>query len=249
MSDGLSNPEILPPDAPAAPVSRVVVAARAVECAVLFGVLPATIDLARHGKLLIPGLMVGAVLVTTVLFFDPTFDRRRFFNFAGLRRTLPFMATTLVLGAAFMVGVTIWLSDLEFVNGHVQLWGFLKRNPQFYLVIMCAYPFFSVYPQELMFRTFFFHRYACLFRSPLAMICASAAAFGWAHVMFDNPHVRWDAELAVGLTTMGGILFAWTYHRSQSTAAAWLEHSLFGDWMWTVGLGWLFYAGATRMTG
>ena len=59
----------------------------------------------------------------------------------------------------------------------------------------------------LIYRAFFFHRYAVLFRTPTAMIIASALAFGWGHLIFEN-------VLAVALSTAGGVLFAWTYHRS-----------------------------------
>ncbi len=236
-----------PPGACPVPASRRLVACRTIEFAVLFGAIPGIIDLERFGRLLIPALMLGAVVVAIILWRDPTFDRKRFLNFKRAMRELPFMLTTFVIGALCMIGITAWLATLPQFDGRIGLFGLLKRDLPLYAVIMLAYPIFSVYPQELIFRTFFFHRYACLFRTPAMMIFASALSFGWAHVMFDNPRVPWDAELAVAFTFVGGLLFAWTYQRARSTAAAWLEHALFGDWVWTVGMGTLFYAGATTL--
>lgn len=218
---------------------------RIVEFAGLYGALPVVFGVVRVG--IIPGLILGCAILLFVLWRDPTFERRRFVNIAGAKRELRFMLSTFALGAIGLIGLTWWLSTWLQFQGRIGLFGFPRRNPAFYAIVMTAYPIFSVYPQELIYRTFFFHRYACVFRHPAMMIFASAAAFGWAHHLFDNPRIAWDAELSVALTFVGGLLMAWTYHRSRSTAAAWLEHSLFGDWVWTIGLGSLFYAGASRV--
>lgn len=42
---------------------------------------------------------------------------------------------------------------------------------------------------------------------------------------------------------IGGILFARTYERSNSLLAACIEHGLWGDLLFTLGLGWCFYTG------
>jgi hypothetical protein len=41
----------------------------------------------------------------------------------------------------------------------------------------------------------------------------------------------------------GGLLFAHTYHTSKSLALVWLEHTLYGWTLFTLGLGWYFYHG------
>jgi membrane protease YdiL (CAAX protease family) len=94
-----------------------------------------------------------------------------------------------------------------------------------------------VYPQELIFRTYLFHRYRALFGSDRALVAASAVAFGLAHLFFAN----WWAPL---LSTAGGWLFARTYLRTRSTLQATVEHGLWGDVVFTVGLGWYFYGGS-----
>lgn len=45
-------------------------------------------------------------------------------------------------------------------------------------LVIVLYPILSVYPQELIFRAFLFHRYAPLFGNGVGLVAASAAAFG-----------------------------------------------------------------------
>ena len=51
---------------------------------------------------------------------------------------------------------------------------------------MVAYPVVSVYPQGILYRAFFFQRYATLFPGKWPMIVASAAAFALLHIIFRN---------------------------------------------------------------
>lgn len=107
----------------------------------------------------------------------------------------------------------------------------------FWLLIMVLYPVLSVWPQEVLYRAFLFARYRSLFRSDTGIIIASALAFGFAHVIFLN----W---IAIGMTTVGGLLFARDYARHRSLRLTCLEHSLYGCLIFTVGLGRFFYTGA-----
>ena len=45
---------------------------------------------------------------------------------------------------------------------------------------------FSVYPQELIYRTFYFHRYSSLFRNKTLFIFLNAILFSLAHLFFRN---------------------------------------------------------------
>jgi uncharacterized protein len=102
---------------------------------------------------------------------------------------------------------------------------------------MIVYPLISVIPQEVLFRGYFFHRYGPLFGARLGMIAASALAFGWVHIIFGN----W---ISVALTTVGGVLFGATYRKSGSLLLACLEHALFGNFIFTIGIGRFFVPGA-----
>jgi membrane protease YdiL (CAAX protease family) len=114
-----------------------------------------------------------------------------------------------------------------------------REKPGLWALIMIGYPLASVYPQELLFRAFLFHRYRPVFGEGVGMVAASAAAFGFVHIAFGN----W---VAVVLSTAGGVIFANRYRRSRSLLSASAEHALYGLLMFTVGLGQYFYHGIVQ---
>jgi len=116
------------------------------------------------------------------------------------------------------------------------LFSLVKKKPLIWLLVMFLYPVFSVYPQELIYRAYFFHRYRSLFPNKWRLIAVNALLFGYTHIIFQN----W---IAVGLTAAGGILFAVTYDRSKSTLLVSVMHSIFGCLIFTLGLGQFFYIG------
>ena len=66
------------------------------------------------------------------------------------------------------------------------------------------------------------------------MIMASAAVFGFGHIVFRN----WPA---VALTFAGGWLFATTYRRTSSLVLVSAEHALYGCAIFTIGYGQYFF--------
>lgn len=112
-----------------------------------------------------------------------------------------------------------------------------RSRPLFWALIMVLYPLLSVWPQEMLYRSLLFHRYRALFGRDIVVILASAAAFGFAHIIFLN----W---IAVAMTAAGGLLFARDYARHRSLPLTCIEHSLYGCLIFTVGLGRFFYTGA-----
>ncbi|WP_423804206.1 hypothetical protein [Nitrosomonas nitrosa] len=52
--------------------------------------------------------------------------------------------------------------------------------------------------------------------------------------------------MSVTFTFVGGIMFAYTYHRHRSLLLASIEHALYGCFVFTIGLGWFFYHAAGR---
>lgn len=64
-------------------------------------------------------------------------------------------------------------------------------------------------------------------------IGASALAFGWMHLVYGN-------LVAIGLTLAGGWYFADTYAKTGSLRLATLEHALYGNLLFTIGLGGFF---------
>ncbi|MGB5965883.1 MAG: CPBP family intramembrane glutamic endopeptidase [Sulfurimonadaceae bacterium] len=113
----------------------------------------------------------------------------------------------------------------------------LKTNPFLWLEVFLLYPLLSAYTQEILFRSFFFHRYEKLFKGRLfSLIMVNALLFAYMHVVFGN----W---IAVIFTFIGGILFAQTYLKTRSTMLTAIEHALYGNTLFTLGLGYYFYHG------
>ncbi|HVZ83979.1 MAG TPA: CPBP family glutamic-type intramembrane protease [Terracidiphilus sp.] len=169
------------------------------------------------------------------LLHDPHFDRARLWNAGQLA---PHVSAILAIFA--VSALVLWLCVHRFAP-HLE-WSFVRAHPAFWAIVMVAYPVLSVYPQGLLYRAFFFERYALLFPGRWAMIAASAAAFAFLHIIFRNP-------LAVGLTFLGGLLFAARYAETGSLATSGFEHALYGCWLFTIGLGQYFYHGAIASAG
>ena len=110
-------------------------------------------------------------------------------------------------------------------------------NPGFIWKILVFYPFLSAFPQEFIFCKFFFARYKLFFGEKELMVAMSAVAFCLAHILFIN----WVAPV---LGLFGGIMFARTYKKTKSLLMVSIEHSLYGDALFVLGLGWFFWGGS-----
>jgi membrane protease YdiL (CAAX protease family) len=205
---------------------------RWVELVLLFGLMPLLLSLGpRRGAL--PAILAGGVLCLGLLLTDRSFPRRRLWDAAGARGGWK---------GLLLRTVAVWIGILVFAliqRGPAGLFLFPRARPGIWLGVAILYPVFSVYPQEIMYRTFFFHRYAGLFRRPGALIAVNAVLFGWAHILVHN-------LTAMLLTTLGGLLFAYTYHRFRSTLLVAVEHALYGDFVFSVGIGGMFVT-STRL--
>jgi uncharacterized protein len=201
------------------------------EFLVLYAAIPTAAALHAHrlNRYLIPSLIFGGILLLILLRKDPNFDNRLLWNAPALRKWWwRVLLLVLAFAAAAVAGVAVFTPEFLF---------YLPRNlPYLWIAIVILYPVLSVYPQEIIFRTWFFHRYQRLFPGRWPLIFASAIAFAYAHVMFWN----W---LAIALTALGGLVFARTYDRSRSTLVVAVEHALYGAVIFTVGIRG-FYLGA-----
>lgn len=129
-----------------------------------------------------------------------------------------------LIGIAILTTLYMWFVDKE------NLFIVVLNKPLKWLAILFVYSFLSVYPQELIYRTFFFQRYQSLFKSEALFIIINAALFSLAHVFFKS-------TLVMLLTFVGGILFALTYKKTKSTLLVSIEHAIYGCWLFTVGMG------------
>lgn len=109
-----------------------------------------------------------------------------------------------------------------------------------WVMVMILYPLISVTTQEIMYRVFFFHRYQALFAGdPQAAIMLNAVLFAFSHIVFLN-------VTTLVIAFMGGLLFAWRYQTSRSYWALVLEHAIYGNLIFTVGLGKYFFTGVSN---
>jgi CAAX protease family protein len=117
---------------------------------------------------------------------------------------------------------------------------FILPRKQLFLwgMIMIFYPIWSAYPQELIYRSWYFHRYRSLFKREWVFMVLNALLFSFSHIIFRN----W---LAIVMTFFGGLMFAYTYRRSNSLMTVFIEHLLYGNFIFTVGIGQYFYAPTT----
>jgi hypothetical protein len=204
-------------------------AALIAELILLFAGLPLAY---RFSPVKIPALLLlwlAAGYAYWQLMRTPDFDRSALWNWAAVPASLPFIIPAFVVPA-----LLIWLGVHQFAP---QLeWSLVRQNPGLWALVMAAYPALSVYPQGVLYRAFFFERYACLFPEKWMMVLASATAFAFLHIIFRN-------GLAVALTFFGGLIFSSLYASTASPAATGLLHALLGCWLFTAGLGRYFYHG------
>ena len=229
-------PESSDRDAPASPLFRLYLA---LELAALYAVVPLFIDLSDRtiGRSLIPALGVVGILMFLTLLFSKKFPNRSLWNWPAFKAELPRILVTAAIAFGIMVGLAAWISAQPWGPDSVRPLGFVLERPKLFIAIALLYPIFSVYPQEIVLRTFFFHRYKPLLSNRVVLLTVNALVFAWVHVIFDN----W---IAVLLCIPAGFLFGYTYLNTKSTLASGVEHAIVGNLMWAAGLGFYFYAGA-----
>jgi uncharacterized protein len=206
------------------------------EMALLYIAAPLAMHAAVHqGRIpLFVALLPVLAVVLAALLADRSFSlKAEFLRGFGWRTLL----SILVVFSAGALGVYAWLTD-----AHPDwLFEFPRNRPRLWLTVMAAYPLVSVATQEIVYRTFFFHRYGPIFgaRSGLA-ISVNGLLFGFAHIVVGQP-------FAVAATMIGGCLFAARYLETRSFWAVFLEHTLWGTFIFTIGLGRYFFTGISNV--
>ncbi|WP_421920165.1 CPBP family intramembrane glutamic endopeptidase [Marinifilum sp.] len=156
---------------------------------------------------------------------DKKFDREIF----RIKRDYPWQ-DFLLKGSILLIITSIWVyvfrADVFF---HLP-----RNNFWIWLAVIVTYPIWSAYTQEFIFRAFYYHRYKKLFSNPVVMLLVNALCFAMAHIIFRN----WVALI---FTFVGSLIFSYTYLRNKSLNAVFLEHSLYGNILFTNGLGIYFY--------
>ncbi|MGQ0673864.1 MAG: CPBP family glutamic-type intramembrane protease [Hyphomicrobium sp.] len=218
-----------PPLRPVTPARRLWLL---LEMAALFGAAPLAMHLAVHGERvpLFLALMPVLALALVLLAADPTFHlTKEACRRPGWRAVLSILVMFLVLGGA-TAAWTAWTHPDWFLE-------FPRRRPETYQRVLLVYPLMSVAAQELVYRTFYFHRYGPLFGERRWLgIVVNGVLFGFGHIVVGT-------TFAVLATTATGLLFAMRYAATRSFWAVFIEHTLWGWLVFTVGLGRYFFTG------
>jgi hypothetical protein len=221
----------------AAPPARARSLRLAAELALLFIAAPLAITYLVHAQKISLILLLQPVLIGLILFllWDRGFSLKRELSRGfALSELTSIAAIFLVVGGALALFVW-WFQPAQFLT-------FPRNRPVFWAAVMVLYPLLSAFPQELIYRTFFVHRYGPLFgtRRWLA-IGFNGALFGWAHIMFGN-------AVSIVLSGLLGLLLAYRYIHARSFWAVWIEHSLYGQLIFTIGLGRYFFTGHSLLS-
>jgi membrane protease YdiL (CAAX protease family) len=168
-----------------------------------------------------------SLLCLYVLLRDGGFDRTSLWRYSATCADWRAILVRFVLSALLLVAAVYLLAP-------GLLFALITHHPLLWIGIILLYPVLSAYPQELIYRAYFFHRYGQLFVSQRMAISLNASLFAYLHIVFHN----W---IAVALTLIGGMYFATTYARTRSTLLVSLEHALYGSLIFTLGLGQFFY--------
>jgi hypothetical protein len=179
---------------------------------------------------LLPLVFATFILLLTL---DRTFSWR-----IALKRGITWRELASILGIFAVAGPAIAL--FGYYDRPESFLRFPRLSYNLWITVMILYPLISVTAQEIMYRVFFFHRYRALFAGdPQAGIVLNAVLFSFSHIIFQN-------VTTLIISFLGGLLFAWRYQSSRSYWALVLEHALYGNMIFTVGLGRYFYTGVSN---
>jgi CAAX protease family protein len=223
-----------PDTMPAAPLTTAValdrsaLAWRVGELLAIFVLLP----LAVRANL-VPGprlLLLGAVaaLAVAVLRRDPAFQPAWLWG-GSLRGEWRGLLLRAAVSASLIVALVLWLDP-------TRLLATPRQRPALWLAGLVLYSLLSAWPQEVLYRLFFFRRYAVLFGRGPALVVASGVAFALLHLVYPN-------LVAPLLSLPAGLILAWRYRRSGALGPVWVEHAVYGLLLFSLGLGNYFFDG------
>ena len=170
------------------------------------------------------------VLFVLALSLDRSFSwREQLWAGIPLAQLRQILVKFAVIGGAIALYAYLWTPE--------SFLAFPRYRPELWMTVMLLYPLISVTTQEIIYRVFFAHRYAALFAGNLwLVVTVNAALFGFSHIIFES----WVAVIG---SFAGGLIFAYRYFAGRTFWGVMLEHSLYGNLIFTAGLGRYFFTG------
>ncbi len=194
-----------------------------IEHLLLFIVFPIslTLDFSIYIKLTLG--LIGVIYVVYVAYKKQYFKKQQ--HLSQSNKTLFWSQ----LAVKFSI-IAFFTSIITLVFYKEELFNAIQNNPLKSLIISAVYVFLSVIPQEFIYRKFYFLRYQTIFKNDYQIIGVNSAVFCLGHLFFNN-------LLVVAITLVGGFIFSWSYNNFKSFRFICIEHSLYGLWLYIVGLG------------
>ncbi len=136
-------------------------------------------------------------------------------------------------GIAVIAGAIILVTGV-LIFDRENLFNLPRNNPLIWLLLCIFYPVFSAYTQEVIFRTFLFHRYKLLFNNQWSFVFASGITFGFAHILYYSP-------VSMILSLLAGLFLSFVYYKTRSVLFTAILHGFLGIMVFTIGLGQYFW--------
>ena len=193
-----------------------------IEFFLLFFLLPISLMLPYNAWVKL-GLIVGGFIYIIYILLRKTKVRFR------IKQGVAWKAFWKRILLSFLIIAAVTAAYVYIVDAN-KLFCVPRTNMSLWVRILFIYTFLSVWPQEIIYRTFFFERYGHLFNSERLAIFVNAVVFSLAHVLLQS-------TLVIVLTFIGGLLFGYTYAKTRSTTLVSIEHAIYGNWLFTVGMG------------
>lgn len=195
---------------------------KASELFLLFVLFPVSLVLELPMEL---KLTIGAIALLYVILISVFVEETSFKRLAS-SKWWHFLKITLIKFFVIAALLTLYV----YITTPKKLFYVVLEKPKVWLFFLAIYTLVSVIPQELVYRTFFFKRYEPLFKNKKLFVLINAGLFSLGHLFFGN-------TLVMFITFIGGLLFAFTYSKTKSTLFVFIEHTLYGCWLYTVGMG------------
>jgi membrane protease YdiL (CAAX protease family) len=180
-------------------------------------------DLVNPSSVLLPLV----ILIFIVLRFQTDFTWKELWHF-------PVTWTNLMLHLGIALFVSMLLLGWVYYFDRDNLFNLPSGNWKLWLFVSVFYPLFSVFTQEIIFRTYIFRRYERLFGNGVQIILISALVFSFAHIFYFHP-------VSLVLTFFLGLYLGLIYQKTRSVLFASFMHGLYGNMVFTIGLGHYFW--------
>lgn len=193
----------------------------AIELFLLFFVLPCILATSLDKKIKIISVLSGILYVIVI-----GISKRHFTRIVIKLPSKSYILRVLVLSLTlFALGYFI----MKYTRPNA-LFNMPKNQTGLWIMILFIYAFISVFAQELLYRRFFFNRYGRFFKNEKLLFFVNVICFSLCHIFL---HTAW----VLVATAIGGTLFSYTYIKEKSLFWTCVEHALYGNLIFTLGIG------------